>query len=78
MVKVPAHTHVPMGLRTVRYGDVPLVFGDEGRFGSITRSAKLYSTTHAVSGAEVIRAEKEAGGKVGVFKGVSTKARLAW
>jgi hypothetical protein len=43
-----AHTFYPMGLKSVRDEVVPSVFGDEGRFGSITRSAKLYSTTRAV------------------------------
>jgi hypothetical protein len=42
-----AHTFYPMGLKSVRDGAVPS-FGDEGRFDSITRSAKLYSTTRAV------------------------------
>jgi hypothetical protein len=34
--------------RNVRDGTIPSVFGDEGKFGSITRSSKLYSTTRAV------------------------------
>ncbi len=46
-------------------------FGGEGRFGSITRSAKLYSTTvflrPAFQALGVIRAEEGVGDKVGIW-----------
>ena len=40
--------------------------GDEGRFGSITRSATLYSTTRGVLRRSKIRAEEAVSNKAGV------------
>jgi hypothetical protein len=45
-----ALAHFSYSLENVRDGVCPSVFGVEGRFGSITRSAKLYSTTLRFSG----------------------------
>ena len=61
-----AHAH------RVRDGTVRFVFfGVEGRFGSITRSAKLYSTTRAVLRRLVIKTEEEPDDKAGVISHAS-------